>query len=769
MARQVQAAEVNTFIKGFITEASPLTFPANATIDEVNMVLNRDGSRHRRLGMDYELTYNIRQVLNTNADAAVTSFNWEDASGNAGKILFVFQIGTYLMFFDNDAATISAGIIHTHTFTSMDDRTRMDYTEVGGLLVVTTGEHDIATFEYDVAAGTVSQTAHQLHVRDVWGVDDGLLDQEDILTRPATLTDSHVYNLRNQTWAIPRMYHGGALLVDDPIERLFLENSKYPSNSDSMFYAFYPDANDATDRLSDRFNAGDLDRNPSGNAHAPQGHFIIDALRRGASRISQINGLHTSHPTLSYQPASLPTDLTEGGASTVAEWAGRVWYAGFTGALTNGDDKSPHLESYVFFSRLVQNFSDIAECYTAGDPCSREGADIVATDGGFIRIENAHNIMRMVNIGQSLIVMASNGIWRITGGTEQGFSATTYIIEKISQHGVDSRDSVVEFDNTIFYWSNDGIYHLAPNDFGDYSAQNITQATIQTHFDAISPLRRYECIGIADHYERKIHWVYNNHLELTGDTIELILDLNLQAFSINHIGTTLGASEYPRVMCPFIVPPFKVGSEDIDITANGVLVEANSVQVVYSRDAQVSGQRELAYLVATDLDSVTGTSYTFASYHDQDFTDWISSDSVGVDALAYMLTGWEGAGDYQRYKQIPYLTMHFRRTETGFEDLLSDGNLTPKDESSCLVQAQWEWADHVNSGRWGTEFEAYRYRRVYQPLNVSDPYETGFDLISTKNRIRGKGRVFSFKMTSTPKKDMNILGWSMAIGSNTNV
>ncbi len=43
-----------SFIKGLVTEASPLTFPENASIDEQNFVLNRDGSRSRRLGIDYE-------------------------------------------------------------------------------------------------------------------------------------------------------------------------------------------------------------------------------------------------------------------------------------------------------------------------------------------------------------------------------------------------------------------------------------------------------------------------------------------------------------------------------------------------------------------------------------------------------------------------------------------------------------------------------------------------------------------------------------------
>jgi hypothetical protein len=42
--------EFNTFVKGIITEAGPLTYPDGASLDEANFVLNRDGSRQRRFG-----------------------------------------------------------------------------------------------------------------------------------------------------------------------------------------------------------------------------------------------------------------------------------------------------------------------------------------------------------------------------------------------------------------------------------------------------------------------------------------------------------------------------------------------------------------------------------------------------------------------------------------------------------------------------------------------------------------------------------------------
>jgi hypothetical protein len=62
MARQTAAVEINNFVKGLITEASPLTFPDNASLEEQNFVLNRDGSRERRSGMRLMAQENIINV-----------------------------------------------------------------------------------------------------------------------------------------------------------------------------------------------------------------------------------------------------------------------------------------------------------------------------------------------------------------------------------------------------------------------------------------------------------------------------------------------------------------------------------------------------------------------------------------------------------------------------------------------------------------------------------------------------------------------------------
>jgi hypothetical protein len=132
-----------------------------------------------------------------------------------------------------------------------------------------------------------------------------------------------------------------------------------------------------------------------------------------------------------------------------------------------------------------------------------------------------------------------------------------------------------------------------------------------------------------------------------------------------------------------------------------------------------------------------------------------------------MVTGYIGTGDYSRFKQVPYIYFHLLRTENGFTD---DGDdFIVNNESSCLVQSQWDWANSESYGKWGTQFQAYRYKRRYTPTDVTDTYDYGTSTIVTKNKLRGRGRVVSLLISSEEEKDLQLLGWSMTIGVNGSV
>lgn len=765
MARQTAAQEVNAFVKGIITEASPLTFPENASIDEENIVLNKDGSRRRRLGLDYEPNYrDIYTSVVPTPDTAYGSFTWKSPGGYTDREFLVVQIGNTIHIFDNSLLPVSANRINTYSI-GTDTRQVMSIDSIDGVLVIASGQASITSMDFD---GTnLIRSSGRLKIRDLFGVTDiigsnDLLDGTNVAFRPSTITSAHAYNLRNQTFAIPR-YVNNAESLSDPIGEFkdTSGGSKYPSNADNVVTYLYADANDGDDRNTKRYFAKDNYNNPLGTNRAPVGYFIIDALERGTSRLNEISKLESQYPQLVKYINTLPQDITPGGASALCGFAGRMWFAGFSSKLTGGDSESPRMTSYVLFSKLVNTVPDIFKCYQEGDPTSAEIPDLVDTDGGFLRLDGAYNIQRMVNVGDSIMVIAENGVWKITGGSGYGFNATNYLTTKITEHGCTSKGSVVVVDNTFMYWSDDGIYHVSPNQYGDWIANNLTTNTIQTLFDSITYSNKVRCQGIYDSYQRQVRWLYNQEIGSNSEPEELVLDVSLSAFYRSRIGTL---SPYIKPLSMAKIPPFQTGTSDnqvIDGTGNLVTSSVGDL-VITTETGRTNSTAEVVYLTSTALFS-GGLAFTFSYYRDLDFRDWFSADGVGIDASGFMLTGWTGFGDFQRQKQIPYLTIYSIKTEIGF-----DSEWNPVNPSSIIVQSQWNWTNLVTSGKWSSEFQAYRHPRVWMP-DTPNRFNDGDLVVKTKNKLRGRGNVVSLLFKTEPYKDFHLLGWSYIVNVNGNV
>ena len=158
----------------------------------------------------------------------------------------------------------------------------------------------------------------------------------------------------------------------------------------------------------------------------------------------------------------------------------------------------------------------------------------------------------------------------------------------------------------------------------------------------------------------------------------------------------------------------------------------------------------------------------FAYFKDSSFKDFAGSIQAGTDAAAFMQTGFINAGDSQRRKQANYIVPSFIRTENGFTDD-GGGDLTPTNESSCNIRADWDYADTTAGGKLGTAFEAYRYNRLYIPSGPADTFDTGQSVITTKNKLLGRGRALSLRFTTTALKDCRLLGWGLGFETNSKV
>lgn len=793
MPQAIQTGEFNTFVGGLVTEASPLTFPENASLDEDNFILNRDGSRRRRLGMDreqgltpYSLTYSISPV----GDLAVSTHEWKGVAGVAGKTFIVCQVHDKVYVIDRADSTLksSSYVKAEIALLPTQSQRKAGFASIDGKLVIAYGNSTIKVVTYDAETDNFTAPDQSIKIRDLFGV-AATFDGKDLLSpeyinlrvESADPEDEHTYNLRNQGWAVPSLEWidttaGYPVKVDNIAQFYSQSSGKLPSNADSPTPYIYAGTHNA-DKNSLRFNYEGSVRSEPVSERAPRGHFVIDLLDRGASRKEQYElvtnpttgkyanvnpGGSPTHPSFRTTTVTLTTDRTLGGVNLVEEFAGRVWYGGFSDELEGGDSQSPALSSYIFYSQQVEHSAQISRCYQDGDPTSADTPDRLDTDGGFIRLSGANNIQAMVNVGSGLMVLAENGVWLVGGSDSGAFNANNQSVTKVTEQGTTSPNSIVVVDNSVMYWSDDAIYYIGQDQFGSYKEQEMT-TNIRSFYQDISDSSKVNCQGSYDSYEKKVRWVYDNTAE-TEKTRELVFDIELAAFSTLSIGNP-DVSQVP--VAPIQVSPYNLDTVEVDVLVGADSVLSGTDDVVVDQDLIVGGFRETAYLTLVNSEDTNNTSLTFSTYNNSSFKDWESVDGIGVDAKAYLLTGYIGTGDNHRFKQVPYIYFHFLRTESGFTDSGDDFIVT--NESSCKVRSQWDWTNSAAAGKWGKEFQAYRYRRMYMPDSLADEYDNGHRTIVSKNKLRGRGRVVSLLISSEEGKDMQLLGWSMMIGSNQNV
>jgi len=800
MARQKQVVEFNQAVQGIVTEASPLNFPPMASRDESNFILNKDGSRNRRYGIDKSTEYGEIDIASTDGiyDRSPTTATWSNVGGKQGLNYSCISLGNVIYIFDS----FSLDYIDSIELTS-STLNKVSMTSVDGYLIIADGSKSVKIL-YTDDDGNITETSKTLKVRDTFGVEsictvdgelvdvnspeyvDRWLDPYNILSEEDKVSDrfgaptltggKHLYNIRNQ--GFNRLFNGV-----DPLIYLH-EGNKYwtsgptyltiPSNS-----ATFPE--ESTADIKDDSNNNDLivfyRKNEIAKEAAAKGAFIIDLLDRGSSRESSYYNCSAARTTPYIKtspfslPITLPKDYSTSGPLVVGQYAGRVFYAGFTDEVVDGDSRSPKLSSYVAYSQVINSLDDINRCYASGDPTNTATGDLLDTDGGLIRIGGARRILNLVSVSNVLLVFCENGVWSISGGSDSNFTATTNFVSKVTDRGAISQESIVEVDGNVMYWAEDGIYVISINQSSGISSQNITTNTIQRLYDEIPYEHKEDCVGIYDGFERKVHWVYGININLlsTTTTKELIFDATSGAFSKYEISNPDAIENVPRVLGMISKEPYKLSSTTGNVVVGSDNVVADTSNVVSSSLSKDYSTRETVYVtVSGDKEDNIINKMFFSKYTDTGFIDW-NYTGLGNDAEAYLLTSFYSAGDNIRQKQAPHIMTYFNITEKFYGDDEVDTYIY--NESSCLIQSQWDFTYSIKSNKWGREFQAYRLKRFAFPENPISTYAeaSGMDKLYTKNKLRGCGKSLSLKFSTEAGKDLQLLGWALEFDGSSNV
>ena len=733
-----------SFIKGLVTEANQLTFPENASVDEANFVLNRDGSRYRRLGVDYEAgaAHTATGLTATQLQEGKQSFHvWDSPAGDTNVSLGIVRIVNKLWFMDMLTTAPSANLKNSGSPITLSGlgSNDIEVSIVNNKCVVVSKDLDNPVLlTYNKSTGAVTQSTITLEIRDIYGVHDGLAIDE----RPTSLTEVHEYNLRNQGWN--KNIVTGDASYPDALDYHFHETGEYPSNSDSWTLGKVSNVSSAD---YEKYDPDTLVKNSQSNFQIAKGSFIIEAFNRGNTRMSK-SGI-----------SSLPTDRETGNISTVTSYAQRLFYSGVESGVNGSDNRTPNYSGYIFFSKVIRSDDDLGICYQEADPTDPEINDLIDTDGGSIQIPEITRIVKIVASQASVLVFAENGVWEVYGDTG-GFIATSFQASKISTNGISNGNAVVNVNGNFIYWSKAGIYTLKPDAAsGRFSSESISLTSIQTLYLDIPELGKNNAKGYYDEKENRVRFLYNDSDSYSETnyvnkyTKELIYDLTLEAWYKNELSSLASNSPYVADYVP--IPGYSVTTVTETVLAGATPVHhSSSGGVIVTSTVPVSRSSQFSFL------TIRATSFTLSKYSDNTFMDWKTADGTGITFSSYLVTGYELFGDIMRKKQIPYLFLYLEQTEKSFSASGSDFILD--NQSSCYVQSQWNWANSAASGNWGTAFQAYRILRLPTPTGAG-AWDSGNSMVVTKNKLRGSGKTLSLKIYSETKKDMRLLGWGYPV------
>lgn len=743
----------NNFIKGLITEATDINFPANASVNEDNCRLFRKGNRSRRLGIDFETDYALSTASMTSNNIAtqvLAEFTWTNAALQNETHFLVLQIATTLYFYDLNSRPISSGIksfsidMNTYVKPGADPADvltcRLAIVSGRGYLFVAGESFNPIRVQYFPETDTIQVKQIYILIRDFDGVDDTLTNSQE----PTTLSVSHKYNLFNQGWDNNKGTTSTVSVTqfnartsfekitfakpdETVITDYFNTVKRYPSNSKQWFIG------KGTDGV---FDANVLNRSYWGATKAPRGHFVLDAFYKDRTAVSGVPGLTVANNS------DRPTD--------VAFFSGRIWYL---------------CKDTVYYSQVLNETADnCGFCYQEADPTSEHVSDLIATDGGVIPIPDLGHGKRLTALNQGMFVFGANGVWFITGNAS-GFDATNLSVAKITNIGTDAPLSIISIGDKILWMSTLGIMQISnvSGSFGPgsglFQVQNLSLETIQTFYNTnfSSGLRPF-VKAVYDQTNNIVAWLFSSAQTTQHYLYDRVLnlDLTLNAFYTYTVDTSLGCYISGAFQTPLQINEAannlvidNAGNQVIDNGNNSVV--SGGVSVVYS---SVFFQYVLAVATAGVF------KLAFGDFTNADFVDWQQFNSVGAAYTSYVDAGIDIVADPIMKKESLYITCYFRQTETQW--VLNGADYTLDPPSSCMFRVKWDWATSAASNKWSSLREAYRIVRL-PPVDVTNlTLDTGFSIVKTKHKVRGVGRALTFRFQSSEiGKDFDLLGWGV--------
>ena len=470
-------------------------------------------------------------------------------------------------------------------------------------------------------------------------------------------------------------------------------------------------------------------------ARLPTGSWTVDIHEITIAYQQYPFTMHANgDPAKPFHGRSLKSYASLAGAKPAAGalYVGRLWQT--------ADDYNR-----VYFSAVLggRNNSDIEDspketiCFQANDPTDADVNAVLGDDGGFLVVEGIGAVVGCEVLGNQLIILADNGVWAIGPGSSGLFTPDDFSVAQISTSGASSKKGILLVQDTLMYMSHQGMLAISPSaETRALSIRDMSSGAIRTLIDSLSYASKRACSIAFDSSLGVVRWVFP--VGVVNEVISLSVANN--AF---YIYDTI--SEGHTIKDIITLPEKQV----------------------------ISGENRFRYLISTNVAGVP-TTYNWgveASFSDigepanveyngtNVFADFRDTGNNDTAAPAFMHTHPIIFADGNRFQQINYVHVFNNRVDTHWIEEF-DGSFTNNLEGSLMMEARWDWSDHIISGKQTNPAQTYKHRRPFLP-DAAGERGDGEPVLVTKHKVRGRGRELSLYFTTSDNYDVSVLGWTI--------
>lgn len=431
--------------------------------------------------------------------------------------------------------------------------------------------------------------------------------------------------------------------------------------------------------------------------------------------------------------------------------SGRLWLTGLV--------DTPNT---IYFSQTATDDLKYGRMYQFSDPLSMVDSEPVETDGGTIIINGAEVIHSIEEFQNGLIVLASNGVWYISGSSPgEPFDPTSFSVDLVSSDGCVGPFAHCKIEDRFVYFGSGGIYVITKDSIvGSLKPEDIS-IKIEDLYTSIPNINKYSSEVVYNPASRKLIYFCNFDSypwmekrnpfgQPTAFTDALVFDTGVNGwtkFSVNK--DEFGKMPFIGKVLPY--PSRRLRYENVTTLSQENITledEVTNVLVEDSIQGHVDAWRDLCIISKIGTDTVN---FAFGDFTGDGFTDF-NLDEEAVNEFSSVFKSAYLNMQTSSDRQTPQAFLVFERTESGKYDQYGE-DITA---SGCFLQTAFSWKTKLGVKR-----------QVYQPYTYT---QLGYDgetaekeVVTKKIRIKGSGNTMQFALTNDGTKNFKFYGVQLGV------